>query len=99
MAVKPFFPPRDHALVKALACERVAETGEPISRQFLGDLTQRAQKVLGKAISRSTLSRILDEDAIKPWQYEHWIFPRDPKFMEKAGPILDLYRMFRRSGV
>ncbi len=91
VAVKPFFPPRDHALVKALACERVAETGEPISRQFLGDLTQRAQKVLGKAISRSTLSRILDEDAIKPWQYEHWIFPRDPKFMEKAGPILDLY--------
>ena len=91
MAVKPFFPPRDHALVKALACERVAETGEPISRQSLGDLTRRAQKALGKAISRSTLSRILDEDAIKPWQYKYWIFPRDPKFMEKAGPILDLY--------
>jgi hypothetical protein len=57
----------------------------------LGDLTRRAQKALGKAISRSTLSRILDKDAIKPWQYEHWIFPRDPQFMEKAGPILDLY--------
>jgi hypothetical protein len=33
----------------------------------------------------------LDEDAIKPWQYEYWIFPRDPQFLEKAGPILDLY--------
>jgi hypothetical protein len=85
------FSPRDHALVKALACERVAETGEPISRQSLGDLTRRAQKALGKVISRSTLSRILDKDAIKPWQYKYWIFPRDPQFMEKAGPILDLY--------
>ena len=90
-AVRPFFPPRDHVLVKALACERVAETGEPISRQSLDDLTRRAQKALGKAISRSTLSRILDKDALKPWQYEYWIFPRDPRFMEKAGPILDLY--------
>jgi hypothetical protein len=90
-AVRPIFPPRDHALVKALACERVAETGEPLSRQSLADLTSRAQAALGKAISRSTVWRILDEDAIKPWQYEHWIFPRDPQFLEKAGPILDLY--------
>jgi len=89
--VRPIFPPRDHALVKALACERVAETGEPISRQSLEDLTSRAQAALGKPISRSTLWRILDEDAIKPWQYEYWIFPRDPQFLEKAGPILDLY--------
>ena len=88
---RPIFPPRDHALVKALACERVAETGEPISRQSLDDLTSRAQKALEKPISRSTVWRILDEDAIKPWQYEYWIFPRDPQFLEKAGPILDLY--------
>jgi DDE superfamily endonuclease len=90
-AVKPLFPPRDHALVKALACERVAETGEPISRQSLADLTSRVQRVLRKDMSRSTVWRILDEDAIKPWRYEYWIFPRDPQFLEKAGPILDLY--------
>ena len=90
-AARPIFPPRDRALVKALACERVAETGEPISRQSLDDLTLRTQKVLGKPISRSTVWRTLDEDAIKPWQYEYWIFPRDPQFLEKAGPILDLY--------
>jgi hypothetical protein len=88
---RPIFPPRDHALVKALACERVAQTGEPISRQSLDDLKRRAQAALGKPISRSTVWRILDKDAIKPWQYEHWIFPRDPQFLEKAGPILDLY--------
>jgi hypothetical protein len=90
-AARPIFPPRDHALVKALACERVAQTGEPISRQSLADLTSRAQAMLGKSISRSTVWRILDKDAIKPWQYEYWIFPRDPQFLEKAGPILDLY--------
>jgi len=90
-AERPIFPPRDHALVKALACERVAQTGEPISRQSLDDLTSRAQAALHKTISRSTVWRILDEDAIKPWQYEYWIFPRDPQFLEKAGPILDLY--------
>jgi hypothetical protein len=35
--------------------------------------------------------RILGTDAIKPWRYKYWIFPRDPHFVEKAGPILDLY--------
>jgi hypothetical protein len=90
-AARPLFPPRDHALIKALACERVAETGEPISRQSLADLTFRAQRALEKPISRSTVWRILDGDAIKPWQYEYWIFPRDPQFSEKAAPILDLY--------
>jgi len=33
----------------------------------------------------------LAEDAIKPWQQRSWIFPRDPDFLAKAGPILDLY--------
>ena len=28
--------------------------------------------------------------AMKPWPYKDWIFPRDPRFAEKAGPILDL---------
>ena len=34
---------------------------------------------------------MLATDAIKPWRYQYWIFPRDPHFAEKAGPILDLY--------
>ena len=46
---------------------------------------------MAKPISRSTVWRFLHEDAIKPWQYEHWIFPRDPQFRRKAGPIVDLY--------
>lgn len=90
-AGRPLFPPLDHALVKATACESVAQTEQPLSRQSLADVTQRARRALGKPISRSSVWRILDRDAVKPWQYRYWIFPRDPRFAEKAGPVLDLY--------
>ena len=88
---KRFFPPLDEALVKVVACELVAETKQLLSRQSLADITARSQKALGKPISRSTVWRIVDTDAIKPWRYKYWIFPRDPQFAEKAEPILDLY--------
>jgi DDE superfamily endonuclease len=88
---RPPFPPHDAATIKAIACEAVAQTGLPLSRLSLADLTTRAHYALGKPISRSTVWRILDGDAIKPWRYEHWIFPRDPHFAEKSGVILDLY--------
>ena len=74
-----------------MACEVIAETEEPLSRQSLADLVRRAQTTLNKKISRSTVWRMLHESAIKPWQHEHWLFPKDPQFAEKAGPILDLY--------
>ena len=90
-AARQIFPPLDHALVKAVACELVAETKQPLSRQSLADVTARGRTVLGKPISRSTVWRILATDAIKPWRYKYWIFPRDPQFADKAGPILDLY--------
>ncbi len=42
--------------------------------------------------SASTIARWLREDALKPWQHRSWIFPTDPAFLEKAGPVLDLYQ-------
>lgn len=91
-AASPLFPPLDQALIHAMACETIAETKEPLSRQSLADLVRRSRETLpGKKISRSTVWRMLHEAAIKPWQYEHWLFPKDPRFAEKAGPILDLY--------
>lgn len=62
-----------------------------MSRQSLADVTARAQTALGKPMSRSTVWRTLQADAIKPWQYRYWIYPRDPQFAEKAAPLLDLY--------
>jgi hypothetical protein len=69
----------------------VARTGDPLSRQSLADLAERAEGELGKSISRKTVKRILDADAIKPWRYEHWIFPRAADFFPKAARVLDLY--------
>ncbi len=90
-AASPLFPPVDEAQVKAIACETVAQSQQPLSRQSLADLTRRCQATLGKPISRSTVWRILNTDAIKPWQFDYWIFPRDPQFAAKAERILDLY--------
>ena len=42
-------------------------------------------------MSYSTIWRQLDGDAIKPWRSRSWLYPRDPRFLEKAGPVLDLY--------
>jgi hypothetical protein len=86
----PGFPPLDQSLVKAVACELVAETKPPLRRQALADVTARAQPALGRPISRSTVWRMLTTDAIKPWRYKDWILPREPHVAEKAGPILDL---------
>jgi hypothetical protein len=44
-----------------------------------------------ESISASTVRRWLAEDAIKPWQYRSWIFPRDRRFADKAARVLDLY--------
>lgn len=90
-AERPGFPPLDRALVKASACEAVHHTGLPLSRLSTADLAVQASRALGKPISPSTVWRILDADAIKPWRYKYWIFPRDPQFAAKAGQVLDLY--------
>jgi hypothetical protein len=70
----------------------VARTGNPLSRQSTSDLARRAAEELNKPIGRTTVWEILDADAIKPWQYEHWIFPRAPDFFAKAAVVLDLYQ-------
>jgi transposase len=86
-------PPTTRALVIALACERPADRGVPLSRYSLSDLAAEANQVLGGEAgpSRSSIWRWLMQDALRPWRHECWIFPRDPHFLELAGPVLDLY--------
>lgn len=88
----PRFTPVQIAEVKALACQLPAETGTPLSRWSCVDL---ADEVVGRgicpAISASTVRRLLASDAIKPWQHQSWIFPRDPDFATRATRVLDLY--------
>jgi transposase len=88
----PTVRPATRALVVALACERPAERAAPLSRYSVADLAARAADLApGAAISRSTVWRLLDRDALRPWRSHPWLFPRDPLFLEKAGPVLDLY--------
>ena len=75
-----------------MACELPVVGGVPLSRWSSAELAREAiGRGIVEQISGVTVWRWLSEDAIKPWQHRSWIFPRDPLFAERAGPILDLY--------
>jgi len=78
--------------VKALACEPPENRSIPLSRWSSMELASQAvTEGLVETISSSTVRRWLHADAIKPWRYRSWIFPRDPDFAAKAARVLDLY--------
>src|SRR3954452_21426735 len=90
--VKPAFPPGLVVQVKALACELPHRLGLPLSRLSIKEIRQHViSQGLVAEISGATLWRWLSGDALCPWKHRSWIFPRDPNFADKAGPILDLY--------
>jgi hypothetical protein len=67
--------------------------GLPLSRFSIADLRREVlDQGLVAQISGATIWRWLSKDAICPWRHRTWIFPRDPLFVEKAAPILDLYQ-------
>jgi DDE superfamily endonuclease len=90
--VRAGFPPQQVAEVKAIACQLPAELGVPLSRFSRAELHRLVIERAVCEASAPTIARWLAEDAIKPWQHRSWIFPRDPCFLEKAGPVLDLYQ-------
>jgi hypothetical protein len=86
------FPPAEIAEVKALACELPAQTGRPLSRWSAAELAREAvARGIVCQVSGTTVWRWLAEDAIRPWAWRSWVFPRDPDFRAKAGRVLDLY--------
>jgi DDE superfamily endonuclease len=90
--VPPAFPPSVVVQVKALACELPSRLGLPLSRFSLAEIRREvlAEGIVAE-ISGATLWRWLSRDALRPWRFRSWIFPRDPAFVEKAGRVLDLY--------
>lgn len=78
--------------MKAIACELPARFGLPLSRCSRAELRRHviAAGIVAE-ISGVTIWRWLRKDAIRPWSHRSWIFPRDPDFAVKAGPVLDLY--------
>jgi hypothetical protein len=80
------------AEVIRLACERPSDNEVPLARWSSIELAREVvARGICEQISDVTVWRWLSEDAIKPWQYRSWIFPRDPAFTANAGRILDLY--------
>jgi hypothetical protein len=78
--------------VKAVACELPRTLEAPLSRLYVPDIRKEViRRGIVASISGSTIWRWLDDDAIRPWTYRSWIFPRDPDFEAKAGVVLDLY--------
>jgi len=80
------------AQVKALACQPPEASDAPLSRWSCPELARQAvADGICRTVSAASIARWLAEDAIKPWQYQSWIFIRDPHFAPKAGKVLDLY--------
>ena len=89
---RPKFTAVQVARVKAMACTPPRDTGLPLSRWSCPDLAEQAitDGICG-SISPATIRRWLSQDALKPWQYQSWIFITDPDFAVKAQRVLDLY--------
>ncbi len=90
--VRGVFPPEEVAQVKAVACSLPRAQGVPLSRFSRAELHRLVVERGVTGASAATIARWLAEDALKPWQHRSWIFPTDPAFLEKAGPVLDLYQ-------
>ena len=79
--------------VKAVACDSAGAHSRGLARYTLRDIVARVLEELSlDRLAVSTVWDILKQDAIKPWQYRSWIFPRDPEFTARANVVLDLYR-------
>jgi hypothetical protein len=86
------FPPSVVTTVKAGACDRAGARARGQVSFSIRDLAARVREVLAlPTLAPNTVWEILKQDALKPWQYRSWIFPRDPEFAARAGVVLDLY--------
>jgi hypothetical protein len=74
-----------HVLSKTVTQDLFADQTINVGVLSLDSAPVRSPQRLFKGVSWPKLvvlpfGRWLNEDAIKPWQYRSWIFPRDPQF-------------------
>ena len=75
-----------------MGCTPPKDCGLALSRWSCPELAQQIiADGICASISPATVRRWLSEDALKPWQYQSWIFISDPDFAAKAQRVLDLY--------
>jgi transposase len=84
------------AAVVALACQLPAVTGVPLAHWTGPELAAElaARNLVSSPVSASSVLRILAEHPVRPWQYQSWIYPRDPDFEARAKVVVDLYQGF-----
>lgn len=81
--------------VVATVCQILHQRKQPLSRFSTTDLHKLVIKEDGLVdLSYGSFARILAQNALKPWQYSYWLFPKDPDFVVKACVVLDLYAGF-----
>ena len=83
--------PSDEALLVAVACSTPPTGRATWTLALLADamvhLTAHPQ------ISRHTIGRRLQENALKPWQHKMWCVPKiDAEYVARMEDVLDLYR-------
>src|SRR5271166_5373061 len=82
---RPGRPRQISAEVRAVGVALAHWTGPELAAEL-------AARGLASPMSASSVLRILAEHPVKPWQYQSWIYPRDPDFEAKAKVIVDLYQ-------
>jgi hypothetical protein len=86
------FTPIPRVQIPALACRAPHAPGKPWPR-WSGE--KRAQMAVAQQrvahISPGTIRAWRRQDKIKPWRYHSWQRSTDPRFVDKASPVLDLY--------
>src|SRR5467141_1983424 len=86
------FTALQRAQITALACSSPRVHGKPWPRWSGEKLAQVAvEQQIVAHISPGTIRTWLRADKIKPWRYHSWQHSTDPRFVEKATPVLDLY--------
>lgn len=82
----------ERASITALACSPPQDHNRHFKRwsgQKLADVA--VEEKIVETVSASTVRRLLSQEKIKPWRYHSWQKSTDPDFVERAGPVLDLY--------
>src|SRR5712692_8489787 len=86
------FPPSERIDVLSLATRAPADHHCPATRWSLDDMTAVLRDhARARAMSRSTLWRVLDEADLKPHRCVYWLNSHDPGFDAKARDICALY--------
>jgi hypothetical protein len=86
------FPPSERIDVLSLATSTPADHDNPATRWSLDDMAAvRHAHARARAMSRSTLWRVLDEADLKPHRCVYWLNSHDPAFEAKARDLCALY--------